>query len=81
MPKSKHQTREGSGRPTNAWRRVSSRWSKNGHGEHLSTKSSELHLSVKTITVVTEFHRRYRSVDFRHCLEAVDVVFPRKLDV
>jgi hypothetical protein len=36
---------------------------------------------VKTITVVTEFHRRYRSVDFRHCLEAVDVVFPRKLDV
>jgi transposase len=38
-------------------------------------------LNVKTAKVVTEFHRRHRSVEFRQFLDAVDAAVPRKLDV
>ena len=38
-------------------------------------------LNVKTSKVVTEFHRRHRSVEFRHFLDAVDAAVPRTLDV
>jgi transposase len=38
-------------------------------------------LNVKTSTVVTEYHRRHRSVEFRQFLDAVDAAVPRTLDV
>jgi transposase len=38
-------------------------------------------LNVKTAKLVTEFHRRHRSVEFRRFLDAVDAAVPRKLDV
>jgi transposase len=38
-------------------------------------------LNVKTSTVVTAFHRRHRSVEFRQFLDAVDAAVPKKLDV
>jgi transposase len=38
-------------------------------------------LNVRTAKVVTEFHRRHRSVEFRHFLDAVDAAVPKKLDV
>lgn len=38
-------------------------------------------LNVKTSKVVTEFHRRHRSVEFRQFLDAVDAAVPRHLDV
>jgi len=38
-------------------------------------------LNVKTATLVTEFHRRHRSVEFRQFLDAVDAAVPKKLDV
>jgi transposase len=38
-------------------------------------------LNVKTHKVVTEFHRRHRSVEFRQFLDAVDAAVPRTLDV
>jgi transposase len=38
-------------------------------------------LNVKTSKVVTEFHRRHRSVEFRQFLDAVDAAVPRTLDV
>lgn len=38
-------------------------------------------LNVKTSTVISQFHRRHRSAEFRHFLDAVDAAVPRKLDV
>ena len=38
-------------------------------------------LNVQTSTVVTAFHRRHRSVEFRQFLDAVDAAVPRTLDV
>lgn len=38
-------------------------------------------LNVKTSNVVTAFHRRHRSVEFRHFLDAVEAAVPRKLTV
>ena len=38
-------------------------------------------LNIKTATLVTAFHRRHRSVEFRHFLDAVDAAVPAKLDV
>ena len=38
-------------------------------------------LNVKTATLVTEFHRRHRSVECRQFLDAVDAAVPKKLDV
>jgi len=38
-------------------------------------------LNVKTSKVVTEFHRRHRSIEFRQFLDAVDAAVPRSLDV
>ncbi|MGH9147017.1 MAG: IS630 family transposase, partial [Vicinamibacterales bacterium] len=38
-------------------------------------------LNVKTSKVVTEFHRRHRSVEFRQFLDTVDAAVPKKLDV
>jgi transposase len=38
-------------------------------------------LNVKTATVVTEFHRRHRSVEFRQFLDAVDAAVPKEFDV
>ena len=38
-------------------------------------------LNVKTSNVVTAFHRRHRSIEFRQFLDAVDAAVPRHLDV
>jgi transposase len=38
-------------------------------------------LNVKTAKLVTAFHRRHRSVEFRQFLDAVDAAVPKKLDV
>jgi transposase len=38
-------------------------------------------LNVKTSKVVTAFHRRHRSIEFRQFLDAVDAAVPRHLDV
>jgi transposase len=38
-------------------------------------------LDIKTATLVTEFHRRHRAVEFRQFLDAIDAAVPRKLDV
>jgi transposase len=38
-------------------------------------------LNVKTSNVVTEFHRRHRSVEFRQFLDAIEAAVPRKLNV
>ena len=38
-------------------------------------------LNVTTATVVTEFHRRHRSVEFRQFLDAIDAAVPKKVDV
>lgn len=38
-------------------------------------------LNVKTAKLVTTFHRRHRSVEFRHFLDAIDAAVPTKLDV
>src|SRR6516162_2139626 len=38
-------------------------------------------LNVKTAKLVTEFHRRHRSVEFRQFLDAVDAAVPKKLEV
>lgn len=38
-------------------------------------------LNVKTSKVVTEFHRRHRSSEFRHFLDTVDAAVPAELDV
>jgi transposase len=38
-------------------------------------------LDVKTAKLVTEFHRRHRSVEFRQFLDAVDAAVPKKLEV
>src|SRR5262249_43591250 len=38
-------------------------------------------LNVATSTVITQFHRRHRSIEFRQFLDAVDAAVPKKLDV
>ena len=38
-------------------------------------------LNVKTSNVVTAFHRRHRSIEFRQFLDAVEAAAPRPLDV
>jgi transposase len=38
-------------------------------------------LNVKTSTVITQFHQRHRSTEFRQFLDAVDAAVPRHLDV
>jgi transposase len=38
-------------------------------------------LNVKTSRVISQFHRRHRSVEFRQFLDAVDAAVPRSLDV
>jgi hypothetical protein len=38
-------------------------------------------LNVKTSQVISQFHRRHRSVEFRRFLDAVDAQVPRNLDV
>ena len=38
-------------------------------------------LDVKTSQVISQFHRRHRSVEFRQFLDAVDAQVPRELDV
>lgn len=38
-------------------------------------------LNVTTAKLVTEFHRRHRSVEFRQFLDAIDAAVPKKLDV
>jgi transposase len=38
-------------------------------------------LNVKTSNVVTAFHRRHRSIEFRQFLDAVEAAVPRKLTV
>ena len=38
-------------------------------------------LNVKTATVVTQFHRRHRSVEFRQFLDAIDAAVPQPWDV
>jgi transposase len=38
-------------------------------------------LNVKTSTVISQFHRRHRSVEFRQFLDAVDAAVPCTLDV
>ena len=38
-------------------------------------------LNVKTAKLVTQFHRRHRSVEFRHFLDTVEAAVPKKLDV
>src|SRR4030095_4178232 len=38
-------------------------------------------LNAKTAKLVTEFHRRHRSVEFRQFLDAIDAAVPTKLDV
>jgi len=36
---------------------------------------------ISSITVVTGFHRRHRSIEFRQLLDAIDAAVPKKLDV
>jgi transposase len=38
-------------------------------------------LNVKTAKLVTEFHRRHRSIEFRQFLDAIDAAVPKPLDV
>jgi hypothetical protein len=38
-------------------------------------------LNVATSKVITQFHRRHRSTEFRQCLDAVDAAVRKKLDV
>jgi transposase len=38
-------------------------------------------LNVKTAKLVTAFHRRHRSVEFRHFLDIVEAAVPKRLDV
>jgi transposase len=38
-------------------------------------------LDVATSKVITQFHRRHRSIEFRQFLDAVDAAVPKKLDV
>jgi len=38
-------------------------------------------LNVATNKVITQFHRRHRSIEFRQFLDAVDAAVPNKLDV
>ena len=38
-------------------------------------------LNVATSKVITQFHRRHRSIEFRRFLDAVDAAVPKKLDV
>jgi len=38
-------------------------------------------LNVKTAKLVTAFHRRHRSVEFRQFLDAIDAAVPKQLDV
>jgi transposase len=38
-------------------------------------------LNVATSKVITQFHRRHRSIEFRQFLDAVDAAVPKKLDV
>jgi transposase len=38
-------------------------------------------LNVKTATLVTEFHRRHRSAEFRRFLDAIEAAVPKHLDV
>ena len=38
-------------------------------------------LNVATSKVITQFHRRHRSIEFRRFLDAVDAAVPNKLDV
>jgi transposase len=38
-------------------------------------------LNVTTSTVISQFHRRHRSVEFRQFLDAVDAAVPKNLDV
>lgn len=38
-------------------------------------------LDLKTSTVITQFHRRHRSVEFRRFLDAIDAAVPADLDV
>jgi transposase len=38
-------------------------------------------LNVKTATLVTQFHRRHRSVEFRRFLDAIDAAVPANVDV
>jgi transposase len=38
-------------------------------------------LNVATSTVITQFHRRHRSIEFRQFLDAVDAAVPTQLDV
>jgi hypothetical protein len=37
--------------------------------------------TVKTGTVIRQFHRRHRSVEFSQFLDAVDAAVPRQLDL
>ena len=38
-------------------------------------------LNVETAKLVTEFHRRHRSVEFRQFLDAIDAAVPKEVDV
>jgi transposase len=38
-------------------------------------------LNVKTRTLITQFHQRHRSTEFRQFLDAIDAAVPRHLDV
>ena len=38
-------------------------------------------LNVKTSTLITQFHQRHRSTEFRQFLDAIDAAVPRHLDV
>jgi transposase len=38
-------------------------------------------LDAKTSTVISQFHRRHRSTEFRQFLDAIDVQVPKELDV
>jgi transposase len=38
-------------------------------------------LNVKTSTLITQFHQRHRSTEFRQFLDAIDAAVPRDLDV
>jgi len=38
-------------------------------------------LNVKTSELITQFHQRHRSIEFRQFLDAVDAAVPRHLDV
>lgn len=55
------------------------------HGSQKPSTSSALvaraGLDVKTSTVITQFHRRQRSQEFRRFLDAIDAAVPADLDV